>query len=82
MQGQQDAPLSDRGIEQSQTVAKAIAGRSVAPVAVYASDLSRASDTAKIIAAKLGAWLHFMVLVPVHRVWQGEEVEQQLPLLC
>ena len=51
-QGHADRSLNDRGREQSRALADALAGEDVA--AVYASDLSRARETAEIVAARLG----------------------------
>jgi probable phosphoglycerate mutase len=51
-QGQADAPLNDRGREQAESLADELSGEQV--TAIYASDLSRARETADIIAARLG----------------------------
>lgn len=49
LQGHLDIPLNERGLWQAQRVGKALAHEAVA--AVYASDLSRARQTAEAIAA-------------------------------
>jgi 2,3-bisphosphoglycerate-dependent phosphoglycerate mutase len=51
-QGQADAPLNERGREQARRLRDQLAGEPVA--AIYASDLSRARETAEIIAASIG----------------------------
>jgi broad specificity phosphatase PhoE len=51
-QGHSDQPLNDVGRAQAHEVAETLVGRSID--AVYASDLSRANETAEIIAARLG----------------------------
>ena len=51
-QGQTDVQLSDLGVRQAELVAERLAGEKID--AVYASDLSRAWETARIIAGKSG----------------------------
>jgi len=51
-QGQADLPLNERGREQAKLLAERL--RSERIEAIYASDLSRAYETAKIIAKALG----------------------------
>jgi broad specificity phosphatase PhoE len=48
-----DYPLTERGVEQASALAAALS-REPAPAAIYASPLRRASQTAQIIAARLG----------------------------
>ena len=56
IQGHSDVPLSQNGREQAQTVARRLAG---APLdVVYCSDLSRASETARIIRGHREIPLH------------------------
>jgi broad specificity phosphatase PhoE len=50
-QGTTDIPLSDAGRSQAQALARRLAGRGIATV--HASDLSRARETAQIVAAIL-----------------------------
>lgn len=51
-QGQIDVPLSDRGREQARELAERVRGEDV--VALYASPLVRARETAEIVGAALG----------------------------
>jgi broad specificity phosphatase PhoE len=48
VQGQTDRPLNTRGLDQARALASRLAAEPL--VAVYASDLARARDTAKIVA--------------------------------
>jgi broad specificity phosphatase PhoE len=52
LQGHSDQPLNDFGRRQARELADRLEGDGVA--AVYASDLSRAKETAEIVGAKLG----------------------------
>lgn len=52
VQGSIDIPLNDRGREQARALAEAVAGEGL--VAVHASHLSRARETAEIVAGALG----------------------------
>lgn len=55
IQGSTDIPLNDTGREQARAAAAALRARgSDVPVTVVSSDLSRARETAEIIAAELG----------------------------
>jgi broad specificity phosphatase PhoE len=55
LQGQFDSPLSDLGRAQARALAERLSAEGWQPAAVLASDLSRAAETAKIVAAALGA---------------------------
>jgi alpha-ribazole phosphatase/probable phosphoglycerate mutase len=50
LQGQRDSPLSEKGAKQADAVARRLAGTPLS--AIYASDLSRARDTAEIVNAR------------------------------
>ncbi len=57
VQGIADPPLSERGRAQAALVAERLA-REFSPAAVYVSALQRATETGRIIAARLGLPLH------------------------
>lgn len=64
-QGHADRPLTDRGREQARALAERL--RDVELDAVYSSDLTRARDTAEIVAAEHG--------LPVHELAALREVD-------
>jgi len=70
MQGQLDLPLTDAGREQARLVAARIASMPVA--AIYASPLSRAFETAEVIAGHHGLAVH-----PVEDLQEGAWGEAQ-----
>ncbi|MBV9358028.1 MAG: histidine phosphatase family protein [Chloroflexi bacterium] len=51
-QGQSDSALTERGVEQSRSLAQALADEPLA--AIYSSDLGRAMATARIVAERCG----------------------------
>ncbi|MBI4787765.1 MAG: histidine phosphatase family protein [Chloroflexi bacterium] len=51
-QGHTDVPLSPRGWSEAECLARRLANESID--AIYASDLTRAGDTARVIASRLG----------------------------
>ncbi|MGD2206316.1 MAG: histidine phosphatase family protein [Anaerolineae bacterium] len=53
IQGQTDFPLTDRGRDQARALAQRLCREGWAITAIYASDLSRAAETAEIISATL-----------------------------
>jgi probable phosphomutase (TIGR03848 family) len=70
--------LSDAGREQAETAARRVAAFNPAPVAVYASPLERALETAKPIAAKLGvrARVERGLVECDYGTWTGEELRK------
>jgi broad specificity phosphatase PhoE len=54
LQGQMDSPLSDQGRAQASALFRRLLREGWALSAIYASDLSRAAETAEILAAGLG----------------------------
>ncbi|WP_029145042.1 histidine phosphatase family protein [Microbacterium luticocti] len=63
IQGATDIPLNDTGRRQAREAAADLGERLHGPVAIVASDLSRARETAEIIAGELG--------LPVPRLYPG-----------
>jgi broad specificity phosphatase PhoE len=57
LQGQFDSPLSERGREQARALVQRLRREAWNIAIVYASDLSRAVETAEILASDLGAQL-------------------------
>jgi broad specificity phosphatase PhoE len=53
IQGQFDSPLSEQGREQSQALSRRLVQEEQSVSAIYASDLSRAAETAEILASSL-----------------------------
>lgn len=54
--GQKDIPLNQRGLQQAKMLAESCLDRDIA--AIYTSPLVRASNTARIVGAKLGISVH------------------------
>jgi broad specificity phosphatase PhoE len=81
-QGHSDRPLNQTGLAQAEELAEQLAGEPIA--AVYSSDLLRAHETARVVAARLGL---DVVAVPGLRErefgsWEGlrdVEVEHRFP---
>jgi broad specificity phosphatase PhoE len=57
IQGQFDSPLTEKGVAQARALARRLAEESWRVAAIYASDLKRAADTARIVAEALGVRL-------------------------
>jgi probable phosphoglycerate mutase len=54
IQGQFDSPLSEEGVAQARALARRLGDEGWQVEAIYASDLQRAADTARIVAKALG----------------------------
>jgi broad specificity phosphatase PhoE len=81
-QGHADTPLNDTGRAQARQLARTLAGQRVD--AVYSSDLSRASETAAVVAAELGLPVHVdpdlrEIDVGGREGLTREEVEERFP---
>ncbi len=81
-QGQADVPLNERGREQAIQTASALAGIEIA--AIYSSDLSRARETAEVLASVTKLKVQFDVrLREIHQgEWQGllaSEIQARYP---
>jgi broad specificity phosphatase PhoE len=59
LQGQFDSPLTELGRDQARALARRLAREDWSLSAIYASDLSRAAETAEILAATLSVPLAF-----------------------
>ena len=82
-QGQLDTALSERGREQAQTAAAALAVYS--PSVIVSSDLQRAADTARTLASRVGLQVQYDErLREIHAgLWQGMtagDVAEQFPV--
>ncbi|HCX77835.1 MAG TPA: alpha-ribazole phosphatase [Firmicutes bacterium] len=81
-QGQIDIPLNDRGREEARSLAEKL--QQSRPVAIWASDLSRARETAAIVAAphNLPVQIHPGLREMHFGSWQGltwQQIEQRFP---
>jgi broad specificity phosphatase PhoE len=84
IQGHTDVPLDTVGQQQAQQVARWLAERVHAPLAVYTSDLQRALQTAEAIATRLNVPLHPTPALRERHwgAWEGltrEEVIERYP---
>ena len=84
-QGQIDIPLNDRGREEARSLAEKL--QQSRPTAVWASDLSRARETAAIVAAphNLPVQIHPGLREMHFGSWQGltwQQIEQSFPEAC
>lgn len=82
IQGQVDTPLNAKGIAQARAAAEALSGQRFA--ALHASDLTRAHQTAEVIAAALGLEVqpHAALRERHHGLFQGhlwDEVATRFP---
>jgi 2,3-bisphosphoglycerate-dependent phosphoglycerate mutase len=75
-QGHSDRPLNERGRAQAYALADALAGLSFA--AVYSSDLSRAFETAQIVASRLNLGVKIEPALREIDVgsWEGSTIEE------
>jgi broad specificity phosphatase PhoE len=75
-QGHSDRPLNERGRAQAYAVADALAGLSFA--AIYSSDLSRAFETAQIVASRLNLGVKIEPALREIDVgsWEGSTIEE------
>jgi probable phosphoglycerate mutase len=85
MQGQLDIPLNDEGRKQAERAARALQGEGIE--AIYSSDLSRASETAQLIARALGLAVRFDADLRERcfGIFQGQtwaEIEAHSPESC
>ncbi len=69
-QGQRDTPLNDTGRAQARELAERVAAHDPPIASIVASDLSRARETAEIVAAQLG--LPVRLDARLREGWRGE----------